>query len=313
MSSLLDSFIQKLRPETLMAGKPYDGTTYHYTSLGNISSILLSGDTTCLWASRHDCLNDISEGTLPEKRFIQVCDALRKTTEISDDFYRLIRDVPPNQTDLIIPTINGKTSPFRGKFNTYITSFSEDPDALAMWNYYSKGNQYEGMNIGVSSQTLLRSLESNLNPMRTLKINMVKVIYSETEQTEILRRAILDIYRNYSPEHGSSVRYCIGTLLAKLQPVFKLDYFSHEKEVRLVLKVFEKFKDDVPVYYRNNVGFVIPYIKLNIDRAAVVEMTLGPSLGSDNQKEHQRAVVQDMLTTHGYQASVRSSGIPVRY
>ena len=313
MPSLLDSFIPKLRPETLRAGKPYGGVAYHYTSLGNISSILLPRDTMCLWASRHDCLNDISEGTLPEKRFIQVCNALRKSGEISEDFYKLIRDVPPNQTDLIIPTINGKARPFRGKFSTYITSFSEDSDALAMWNYYSKGNQYEGMNIGVSSQTLLQSLESKLNPMRTLKLSMVKVIYRETEQFEILRRAILDMYRNYSPGHESSVRYCIGTLLAKLRPVFKLDYFSHEKEVRLVVQVFEKFKDNVPVYYRNNVGFVVPYIQLNIDRAAVVEMTLGPSLGNDNQKEHQRAVVQDMLTTHGYQASVKCSDIPIRY
>lgn len=313
MISTLDEFTLKLKLETLMPYKPFNGTVYHYTSLGNINSILTDENALCLWASRHDCLNDMSEGTLPAIRFKQACESLKESEVISEDFYNLIHDVSPNRTDLIIPTINGKTRPFRGECDTYITSFSEDPDALAMWSYYSKGNRYEGLNIGVSSQTLLDSLESRLNADHTLKLNMVKIVYDENEQLEILRTAILDLYQNYTLEYGSSVRYHIGTLLAKLKPLFKLDYFSHEKEVRLFVHVFKKIKNTTDVYYRSNAGFVIPYIQLSIAKSSVSQITLGPSLGNEEQKREQISIVQELLGSRGYQASVNCSAIPVRY
>lgn len=313
MISRLDDFVPKLKNETLMPYKPYNGTAYHYTSLGNINSILLNNDALCLWASRHDCLNDISEGTLPVSRFERACKILFESGAITKDFYDLIKDVSPNRTDLIIPAIKGRARPFRGEFDTYVASFSENSDALAMWNYYSKGNRYEGMNIGVSSQTLLDSLEKNLNTDHTIKLNMVKVVYDTNEQLKILQTAILDIFQNYRPEYNNSVRYCIGTLLASLKPLFKLDYFSHEKEIRLFVNVFKKFKKDIPVCYRNNAGFVVPYIELNIARSSVSQITLGPNLGSDEQKNHQRAIVHEMLESRGYQALVECSKIPVRY
>lgn len=246
MISKLDEFVPKLKFETLMPYKPYNGTAYHYTSLGNINSILLNDDSLCLWASRHDCLNDISEGTLPATRFEQACKFLFESGAITKDFNDLIKNVSPNRTDLIIPTIKGKAQPVRGEFDTYVESFSENSDALAMWNYYSKGNRYEGMNIGVSSQALLDSLEKNLNTDHTIKLNMVKVVYDTNEQLKILQTAILDIFQNYRPEYNNSVRYCIGTLLASLKPLFKLDYFSHEKEIRLFVNVFKKFKKISP-------------------------------------------------------------------
>ena len=313
MISTLDEFIPKLKLKTLMPYKPYKGTVYHYTSLRNINSILTDEDALCLWASRQDCLNDMSEGTLPAIRYKQTCESLKESGAISGDFYSLIHDVPPNRTDLIIPTINGKTRPFQGECDTYITSFSEDSDALAMWNYYSKGDRYEGINIGVSSQALLGSLESKLNRDHTLKLDMVKIVYDENEQLEILQAAILDLFHNYTSEYGSSVRYCIGTLLAALKPIFKLDYFSHEKEIRLFVHVFKKFKNAVDVYYRSNVGFVIPYIKLNIAKSPVSQITLGPSLGNEEQKERQQTIVQELLESRGYQAAVKCSEIPVRY
>lgn len=313
MVSTLDEFIPRLKLETLRPYKPYNGTVYHYTSLRNINSILTDENALCLWASRQDCLNDMSEGTLPAARFEQACESLKESGAISEGFYNLIHDVPPNRTDLIIPAINGKTRPFRGEYDTYITSFSEDPDALAMWNYYSKGNRYEGMNIGVSSQALLDSLDSNLNRDHAIKLKMVKVVYDENEQLEILQAAILDLFHNYTPEYDSSVRYRIGTLLTTLKPLFKLDYFSHEKEVRLFVRVFKKYKNAVDVYYRSNAGFVIPYIKLNIAKSSVSQITLGPSLGNEEQKERQQTIVQELLESRGYQAAVKCSEIPVRY
>lgn len=120
---------------------------YHYTSLQNISSILLHADSTHLWASRHNRLNDASEGTLPKLRFDQACDRLRESGELDDKFFNLIKDVQPNRTELFLTRTEERVKPVRDDFRRYIVSLSEDRDALAMWNYYSKGNRYEGMSF----------------------------------------------------------------------------------------------------------------------------------------------------------------------
>lgn len=311
--SLLDGFTEKLEFETVWQLKLYDGEVYHYSSLGNVNPILLGEEGLCLWASRIDCLNDASEGTLPVIRFAQACDELKAAGRIDESFYELIRDVRPNRTGLILYTASGKTRPVRDEFKTYVTSFSEDPDALAMWNYYSKGNRYEGMNIGVSSRDLLNSLSSRQNQDGTMMALMVKVIYDEREQLELIERALLDLYENYEQGYGGQVRYHIGTLLSNLKPVFKYACFSHEKEVRLFVNVYNKLESGVRVEYRTCAGYVVPYVSLNFDRAVVSRITLGPSLGSDDQKAVQKKVVEEMLKSCGYRAAVEQSNIPVRY
>lgn len=152
MESLLDKFTSELRINAFPTAEKHTGTIYHYTSTSNINPILLNGDTVVLWASRYDCLNDISEGTLPQIRFTEVCDELRKSGRISAEFYDLIHQIKPTKTDLILPTVDHCTRPHRGEYDTYVASFSEAGDALAMWNYYSKGSRFEGINVGIRTQ-----------------------------------------------------------------------------------------------------------------------------------------------------------------
>ncbi len=313
MTSVLDDFTRKLKSSTLDPLETYKDMAYHYTSIANIDSILPKEGRARLWASRHDCLNDASEGRIPEIRFKQASERLAESGKIDERFYALIHDVRPNRTDLIVPTIDGKTRPARSEFKTYVTSFSEDPDALAMWNYYSKGNRYEGVSIGFSLREILDSLDSALNADRTMKVRAAKVVYDEEEQLRMIERAILDPSNNYEPRYGTSVRYCIATLLTDLQPLFKLDCFSHEKEVRLYVKVFDKFKAAAPVNYRSSVGYMIPYVNLDFEKEAVFQITLAPSLDSEGQKKLQREVVREMLEVRGYQPTVKHSEIPVRY
>ena len=311
--SLLDEFTSRLDIKTLIPFETYEGAAYHYTSLGNVNSMLSDDEGLILWASRHDCLNDASEGTLPEIRFAQACDQLRKSKAIDEGFFDLIRDVRPNRTRLIFQTVDGKIRPKRDEFKTYTASFSEDPDALAMWNYYSKGDRYDGMNIGVSCRAMLDSLNSSQSGSRAMEAEIVKVVYNEDEQLEIIERAILNLSRNYTPGYETSVRYWIGELLANLKPVFKLSFFSHEKEVRLFARVFKKAEPKTPVKYRSNAGYVIPYIELGFGKTSVSQITLGPSFSDDRQKEIQQAVVREMLESRGYRALVKHSQIPVRY
>lgn len=312
-NNLLGKFTGKLELETIMPFRPYEGEIYHYTSIGNLGSILLGKDGLSLWASRIDCLNDVSEGTLPEIRFAQACDELKASERINEKFYNLVRDVRPNRTGLVLFTSNGKIRPIRDEFKTYVTSFSEDPDALAMWNYYSKGSRYEGMNVGVSSRGLLDSFNLRQNQSGAMMPLTAKVIYDERGQVELIESALLDLYSNYEQGDETSVKYHIGTLLCNLKPVFKRACFSHEKEVRLFINVYKKFDSSIQVEYRTCAGYVIPYISLDFDRSVVSRVTLGPSFGGSAQKETQKKVVEEMLLNHGYQAMVKHSDIPVRY
>lgn len=70
----------------------------------------------------------------------------------------------------------------RGDFRRYVVSFSEDPDALAMWSYYSKGDRYEGMNIEIDVGSMKESLDSTLNADGSVEAQTAKVIYNEEEQ-----------------------------------------------------------------------------------------------------------------------------------
>ena len=56
---------------------------YHYTSSAGFESILFGNKSfTELWASRYDCLNDASEGTVAQERYIAVCNSLLQSKEL---------------------------------------------------------------------------------------------------------------------------------------------------------------------------------------------------------------------------------------
>lgn len=58
--------------------------------------------------------------------------------------------------------------------------------------------------------------------------------------------------------------------------VFKNEGFEHEKEVRIIIKISNKYKDRIRVNYRSDAGYIIPYIELKIDKKAVKMVALGP-------------------------------------
>ena len=111
MESSLDKFTLKLDMKAFPEIKSYQGTLFHYTSANNIHSILHSGDNVVLWASRYDCLNDFSEGTLPEIRFSEVAESLKNENIISTEFYNLIHGIKATRTDIIIPITDHRIRP----------------------------------------------------------------------------------------------------------------------------------------------------------------------------------------------------------
>ena len=82
--SQLEKFIGRFSIEDLTAMPEYQGILYHYTSTKNINSILSAkNNKIILWASRYNCLNDITEGNLIKEIYSKACESLKNKNQIS--------------------------------------------------------------------------------------------------------------------------------------------------------------------------------------------------------------------------------------
>ena len=158
MTSLLDEFKMNLSIDAIPRNVNFTGNIFHYTSLRNIESILLNPQNKIiLWASQFDCLNDISEGTIVEQRYSEVCKNLKSDGRISKKLYELLASITPSRNETFLIDIDGKIRKHRGEYTAYITSFSKSNDLLPMWNYYSKGDLFEGINLGLDTNEVISS------------------------------------------------------------------------------------------------------------------------------------------------------------
>ena len=302
--------------ETLYMPKGLPGYIFHYTSPVGFESILFRNSQKIeLWASRNDCLNDMSEGTLALEIYKEVCSDMRECGEIEGQFYDLIKDVTPAHTMLMWHKSNGVNTLTVAEYERYICSFSKNRDSLAMWNYYSKGNMYEGFNLGFYTRMLEESVNEHLDSYET-RIHMYPVAYEKESQKELIHDFIANLAECYEVGDETSVRYTVSNQLVQWSLVFKSEHFKHEEEVRLIVDIGKKPPCSVPqlkVNYRITKGFTIPYIILEIDKNTLSDVTIGPLLGDIESKRTQLAVMEERLTTQDYLALVKGSEIPVRY
>lgn len=315
LSSFLDEFTGNLSLNAIPNNHTHNGVIYHYTSLKNIESILFNNQNKAiLWSSRYDCLNDVSEGTVLEKRYKESCDELLREGLISDDTHKLFTSIKPSKHEtFFIPKKDGSIKPERLECDIYVTSFSKKYDLLAMWNYYSKGSMYEGVNIGFSATELKTSIESNF-PKGKVICEVCSVFYGEDEQKNLIKDVLLEISKKRDlAKNDSLIRATISMKLTSWKLLFKNFHFNHEKEVRLILKVPQKYKNEFNIKYRSYFGMIIPYIEVVFDKNTVSQVTLGPILGDEKQKTLQTNILHEMLSEKGYSVIEEISSIPIRY
>lgn len=311
---LLDTILSNVNKREVTPPSIYSGEIYHYTSLNNLGSILQNkNDAFVLWASRYDCLNDRSEGTVAENLYYDECETLKNEGQISEELYRVLSEIKTTDRCTFMIYQEEKETPIRDEYDTYVLSFSKGNDLLAMWNYYSKGSMYEAFNIGLSSNEVIEYLKSTFVDGKVL-INIYSVVYDE----DIQRQQIRDLIFRLKGKYESNNRFFIKTIammqLESFKMLYKSEHFQHEQEVRIIIKIAKQYKDEFPVKYRNASGYIVPYIELPIDKKALKHMTLGPLQGDDLQKEQQKQVAEEMLSAYQYNnAEVRYSDIPVRY
>ena len=318
--SKLDKFLGLMDKNLKLMPEKYKDIIYHYTSLAGFESILFGKkDKTTLWSSRFDCLNDASEGKIVISRYIEVCNSLMNNNEISKEFFDFICTVSPPRTTLISVNKDEKSRLVRPEYDTFITSFSKNSDSLVMWNYYSKGNKYQGYNLGFDAKDLNNCLKESFDD-KEVKFSIYPVVYSKNEQYSLIKNLILEMNRLYEEDYKTSINYVISNQLLEWSWIFKNEYFQHEEEVRVIVYVAKKQingllkKRPLSVKYRNNNGFVIPYVDLDFSKTVLKNICIGPLAYNDSQKEIQKNVIKEKMFVNGYQdLIVDFSKIPVRY
>ncbi|MBU5489267.1 DUF2971 domain-containing protein [Butyricicoccus intestinisimiae] len=303
-----------------------DNTVYHYTSPSGLLGIVDNGEDSKnakLWFTRWDSLNDKNERydiqeVLKEYKELkgddireEFQDAIQELIDTEVDEWELSAEpVTIDANERIVSEMDSK--------NVYICSFSTDGDSLPMWNYYSKSSRYEGYALGID----FVKWENIENPYGYM-LNKYQIIYQEEDKRKKLDEILLkceqslEIFKkrrdpeDVKPEDIERVKRDLSLSIAELQFCFKDEHFSHEKEVRVILRI-PKDKDisnGLPTKYWTGNGYIIPYVEASVPKEAITSVTVGPLL----EKELAEKNVKEMMESRGYSCKVHTSEVPIRF
>lgn len=150
----------------------------------------------------------------------------------------------------------------------YVASFSEEPDSVPLWTYYSKMNGC--------------SVEYTPKSFQTPGVRLFRVIYDPNEQRKIARKIleiIVDRCRN--PGMAEWVNLILSVVMDTMMLYFKHDYFSFEKEVRAVYET----NDKKGVKYRVNSDMICPYYEVKLVETNSCTVICGPLHKSREEME----------------------------
>lgn len=312
--------------------KIYDipNIVYHYTSPSGLLGIVdneKDHENAKLWFTRCDSLNDKSERCDIQK-------VLKKYKELRKD------TIPKEFRDVIEDLINTevtkwKLSPIPWHYyddihnlkcmnlsdpdpdNIYICSFSMDEDSLPMWNYYSKSSHYEGYALGID----VAKWGEHVKELNGCALDIRRVIYDEKDKIKKIDEIVSECEKDLKNE---SIQKILSTILgteyieqnlslriARLQLVFKDKHFSHENEVRAILRIpkDKDISDGLTTKYRTGNGYIIPYVEAPVPKEAITSVTVGPLL----EKELAEKNVKEMMESRGYSCKVHTSEVPIRF
>lgn len=320
MKSKLDDFYILLNTYVNHMPSQYENDIYHYTSPNGVNSILYSDSGNIkLWASRFDCLNDASEGKIVMDIFNETCKKMLKNKIISKELFDVVSTVRPSKTRLIKKWVNGELKISRPEYESYIISFSKNRDSLAMWNYYSKENKYEGYNIGFSPKNLTEYLENSFSE-KDVEVSLYPIVYNRDEQEMYIFKLLSKMQELYDKQYENQIRAVVSEHLLEWNLIFKSEFFKHEEEVRIIIDIAKRTKNGVlqprplKVNYRNNRGFEIPYIIVDIDKKLLKNICIGPLQCEEKYKTLQIEIINDKMNINGYSnVEISYSEIPIRY
>lgn len=302
-----------------MSSNSKNNIVYHYTSPSGLLGIVDNGENSKnakLWFTRWDSLNDKNE-RYDIREVLKRYKELKKDDipkEFQDAIQKLI-DTDVNEWELSArPLRDDAGKPIISEIdskNVYICSFSTDKDSLPMWNYYSKSSRYEGYALRIDFVKWEKYIEN----LYGYRLEGYQIIYPEEDKMkkidEILlkcKRDLKDIQKfSNGMQNPEDIKRNFSLSIAELQFYFKDEHFSHEKEVRVILKI-PKDKKITPKYRAGN-GYIIRYVEVSVPKEAITSVTVGPLL----EKELAEKNVKEMMESRGCSCDVYTSEIPIRF
>lgn len=327
MAASKNQQIRSFYPDKDSLNKGRSTITYHYTSPAGVKAILASHSirfTDCQF------LNDKSEYVHIRKPLMQALKEIQENLfddSIPELIQNMFNDNYETEQLVIVPRsdINPTLKIRFIKQRYYIFCTSEQRDALNMWNYYVKGGNYQGYNLGLAVNGIIKSF--SVLKKDNIELLYGKVLYNESEQIRYLKKGILDIdnllrYELDDVEDSQSrdelydiAKGQILDFLESARLFFKDQAFESEKEFRFIIKLPTDYaKTDhsvLNVGYDVNGGIIVPHCTLNIEEESLKSVTLSPML----DKELAEQGLNRFLIDCGYENSIdiNQSKIPIRY
>lgn len=297
---------------------------FHYTSPKGLYGIL---DNSTIRFTDCQFLNDVSEYTHIKKPLLKALEETKK--DLRNDFEGSVLKMLTEDFESDDCKISGKgvnlTLHFTKK-RYYIFCASTDQDLLGMWNYYVKGGNYQGYNIGFVVSRLLDCFSNIDNP--EVDVFYGKVIYKEKDQIDFLKDLLLkadqkleDKLRHTVNEEDYSlidqeIKGEVLNYIENYRLFFKDEAFLDEKEYRFILKLPLEYvpdkNDSISIGFDEKQGVFTPFCDLSIDKEkAINSIVLSPMLESELAKQG----LKRYLKHNGYnnKISIEKSKVPIRY
>lgn len=274
----------------------------HYTSPSGFEGIIKSKK---IWASRIDCLNDISE----DSDIDNIYDLTLKEYIEKDCFFEKFLGIKHKNC-----FFDGPCNLIGGKMiqnpEIFVASFSEDDDSLCMWNYYLKNSNYEGYSIHFNFDKMEEMANDTEKNCAGYHVDQYYMLYDESEKKKLIK-TLLDIILKHKNEkiNIENCKMKIQRFLTLLNPICKSQYFSHEKECRMII-VQNSAERQFDLKRRSHGQYLIPYIEVPIEQFGKIEFVTCPPI-NNNKKISQ--LTEEFLSANDIYCDVRYSNIPIRY
>lgn len=312
-------------PAEEQEGLQRDRTVYHYTSPEGLMAILSAPSvrfTDCQY------LNDKSEYThihIPlEEAFEEVRDFLHDT-DLCDMIQNFITDKYDYQQIVSDPPTPGFKNMKMFSMRHFVFCASTESDSLNMWNYYVKGGNYQGYNIGFSVKNIVESFAAITD--HKISLFYGPVIYKSKEQVTLIKHAIIDtdealhkaLLNEADPVERDLIRqdYYAELLMhiERLRLFFKNEAFSSEKEYRFVIRMpvnADTSKGALRTGYTIKKGVITPHCDVSFAKTGVVKgITIAPIMETELAKIGLTRFLAD--NGYGSKVDIDYSDIPIRY
>jgi hypothetical protein len=194
----------------------------------------------------------------------------------------------------------------------------DDPDSLVLWSNYSNVDGYcLGFNCSIIYQFL--NQERNINK-KFDHYYIGKIIYDETEQTNILFEEIMRIYRilkeqqNITQENINHAIILCQMTIETYAMFYKKNVFKQEDEYRIAFIIMDQEKIKTNIKYRIGNGSLIPYLPISFHehKELIDSVTVGPKNNNDTSVYG----LMHFLKNKGYEhmrERIFKSNIPLRF